>query len=150
MASPKVKRAIKLFGTETEDSKPKELRAGPIAAMLDNGALRYVKLDGIDVLLAIAFLVRDENWGTYLLTIGDGRFGGSGCPHATTCSNRQPGVFGDVAVHGNRITFTPAGEPGHWSYYWSVYRDRLTFRRIPGNTDNPTGFIVKPYRRWTR
>src|SRR5687768_15429752 len=65
MASPKAKRAIKLFGTEAEDSKPKELKAGPIAAMLDNGALRYIKLAGIEVLRAIAFLVRDENWGTY-------------------------------------------------------------------------------------
>jgi D-apionolactonase len=66
MASARAKRAIKLFGTEIEDPKPKELRAGPLSAMLDNGALRYIKLDGIEVLRAIAFLVRDENWGTYM------------------------------------------------------------------------------------
>jgi hypothetical protein len=65
MASAKAKRAIKLFGTEREEPKPKELRAGPLTAMLDNGSLRYIKLDGIEVLRAIAFLVRDENWGTY-------------------------------------------------------------------------------------
>jgi hypothetical protein len=65
MASARAKRAIKLFGTDLEDPKPKELRAGPLTAMLDNGSLRYIKLDGIEVLRAIAFLVRDENWGTY-------------------------------------------------------------------------------------
>jgi D-apionolactonase len=65
MASAKAKRAIRLFGTELEESKAKELRAGPLTAMLDNGALRYIKLDDIEVLRAIAFLVRDENWGTY-------------------------------------------------------------------------------------
>ncbi|HEY7748783.1 MAG TPA: hypothetical protein VH933_08905 [Aestuariivirgaceae bacterium] len=65
MAARKPKRAIKLFGTEITDSKGKELRAGPISVMLDNGALRYIKLSDVEVLRAIAFLVRDENWGTY-------------------------------------------------------------------------------------
>jgi hypothetical protein len=32
--------------------------------MLDNGALRYIRLGDVEVLRAIAFLVRDENWGT--------------------------------------------------------------------------------------
>ncbi len=65
MASAKAKRAIKLFGTDVPDTKGRELRAGSLTAMLDNGALRYIKLDGTEVLRAIAFLVRDENWGTY-------------------------------------------------------------------------------------
>jgi hypothetical protein len=56
---------IKLFGTEAPDTKGREIRAGSLSAMLDNGALRYIKLDGTEVLRAIAFLVRDENWGTY-------------------------------------------------------------------------------------
>jgi hypothetical protein len=47
------------------DSKGSELRAGPLTAMLDNGALRYIKLGDVEVLRAVAFLVRDENWGTY-------------------------------------------------------------------------------------
>ena len=64
MASAKPKRAIKLFGTEQRDSKGRELKAGPITAILDNGALRYIKLGDVEVLRAIAFLVRDENWGT--------------------------------------------------------------------------------------
>ena len=64
MVSAKPKRAIKLFGTEAPDSKGRELRAGPLTAILHNGALRYIKLNDVEVLRAIAFLVRDENWGS--------------------------------------------------------------------------------------
>lgn len=70
MASAKPKRAIKLFGTEVMDSKGRELRAGPLTVILDNGALRYIKLGDVEVLRAIAFLVRDENWGTCTPEIG--------------------------------------------------------------------------------
>ena len=59
------KRAIKLFGTEVLEPKLKTLRAGALSAVLDNGALRYIKLGETEVLRAIAFLVRDENWGTF-------------------------------------------------------------------------------------
>src|SRR5262249_2052399 len=41
------------------------LRAGPLSAELENGNLRYVRFAGIEVLRGIAFLVRDENWGTF-------------------------------------------------------------------------------------
>ena len=65
MASNKPKRAVKLFGTELQEAKGRALHAGPISAVLDNGALRYIRLGEVEVLRAIAFLVRDENWGTY-------------------------------------------------------------------------------------
>ncbi len=65
MASRKPNRAIRLFGTAAADSKGRVLRAGPLSAVLDNGALRYVRLNDVEVLRAIAFLVRDENWGTF-------------------------------------------------------------------------------------
>jgi hypothetical protein len=59
------KRAIKLFGTDVPEPKVKMLRAGALSAVFDNGALRYIKLGETEVLRAIAFLVRDENWGTF-------------------------------------------------------------------------------------
>ncbi len=65
MPAKKPNRAIKLFGTAVPDSKGRLLRAGPLSAVLDNGALRYVRLNEVEVLRAIAFLVRDENWGTF-------------------------------------------------------------------------------------
>ena len=58
-------RAIMLFGTEQAVAPPKILRAGPLTVELENGNLRYIRYRGIEVLRAIAFLVRDRNWATY-------------------------------------------------------------------------------------
>jgi hypothetical protein len=65
MATKAPSRAIKLFGTTTTDTKGRVLRAGPLSAVLDNGQLRYIRVNDTEVLRAIAFLVRDENWGTF-------------------------------------------------------------------------------------
>lgn len=65
------KRAIKLYGTEVPEPKVKILRAGALSAVLDNGALRYIKLGDTEVLRTIAFLVRDENWGTFTPAISN-------------------------------------------------------------------------------
>lgn len=64
-------RVIKLYGTEIEDIRGRELTAGDLTVELDNGALRYVRLTGVEVLRGIAFLVRDENWGTFPAHISD-------------------------------------------------------------------------------
>ena len=64
-------RAVTLYGTEQEDPPARVLRAGPLSAEFENGALRYVRFGGIEVLRAIAFLVRDENWGTFAPEISD-------------------------------------------------------------------------------
>ena len=60
-----VSRAIALCGTEHVDPPTADARAGPLRAEFDNGALRYIRVGGVEVLRAIAFLVRDENWGTF-------------------------------------------------------------------------------------
>ena len=65
MAPKKASRAIKLFGTEVSDGKRRELVAGPISVMFDNGALRYIRYRGVEVLRGIAYILRDRNWGTY-------------------------------------------------------------------------------------
>jgi D-apionolactonase len=58
-------RAVKLCGTEKSDPPRRRLAAGRLTAELENGQLRYVSFGGIETLRGIAFLVRDENWGTY-------------------------------------------------------------------------------------
>ena len=50
MATKKPSRAIKFFGTEAPDGRRRELAAGPITAMFDNGALRYIRYRGVEVL----------------------------------------------------------------------------------------------------
>ena len=64
-ASAEPSRAIKLCGTEETDPPSRRLAPGRLSAELENGALRYIGYGGVEVLRAIAFLVRDENWGTY-------------------------------------------------------------------------------------
>ena len=58
-------RRLKLCGTEEIDPPSQQLAAGPLTAELENGQLRYIALNGVEVLRGIAFLVRDQNWGTY-------------------------------------------------------------------------------------
>src|SRR5260370_1730901 len=69
MAQKKPSRAIKFFGTEVPNGKRRELRAGPISAVFDSGALRYIRYHGEEVLRGIAYIVRDKEWGTYTAEI---------------------------------------------------------------------------------
>ena len=63
--------AIKLCGTEEPDVPGRVLRAGPLSVELENGNLRHIRFAGAEVLRGIAYLVRDENWGTLAASIAD-------------------------------------------------------------------------------
>jgi hypothetical protein len=65
VAKAKASKGVKLVGTDSVDPKSRILRAGPLSVAFGNGALRYIKINDVEVLRAIAFLVRDKNWGTY-------------------------------------------------------------------------------------
>ncbi|HVZ00350.1 MAG TPA: hypothetical protein VHA35_12640 [Dongiaceae bacterium] len=67
----KASKGVKLVGTDSVDPKSRTLRAGPLSVEFGNGALRYIKVNDVEVLRAIAFLVRDKNWGTYTPAISD-------------------------------------------------------------------------------
>ncbi|HEX7954876.1 MAG TPA: hypothetical protein VF523_17575, partial [Burkholderiales bacterium] len=64
MKPTKPPRAIALCGTEQPDVVGRTLNAGPMPVEVDNGQLRYLKVNGVEVLRAIGFLIRDKNWGT--------------------------------------------------------------------------------------
>jgi len=64
-------RAVKLCGTEATDPPRRRLAAGRLTAELENGQLRYLSFGGIETLRGIAFLVRDENWGTYAAQVDE-------------------------------------------------------------------------------
>jgi D-apionolactonase len=59
-----IDRAIKLFGTGEPLPEQRRLTAGPVTATLENGQLRWIKLGDMEVIRAIAFLIRDRNWST--------------------------------------------------------------------------------------
>src|SRR6218665_2222665 len=58
-------RAFLLYGTTRTEPAPTELKAGRLTAKLVGGNLRDIRYEGVDVLRAISFLVRDRDWGTY-------------------------------------------------------------------------------------
>jgi hypothetical protein len=54
-----------LTGTEQREPEPIRLVAGPLTAELVNGNLHTISHGGTEVLRAIAYIVRDRDWGTY-------------------------------------------------------------------------------------
>lgn len=71
MKTTKPSRAIVLCGTEQPDVPGRILSAGPMTVEFDNGQLRYLKVNGVEVLRVIGFLIRDKNWGTATPAISD-------------------------------------------------------------------------------
>ncbi|PTE11158.1 D-apionate lactonase [Mesorhizobium helmanticense] len=63
--------AFLLYGTRAVEAEPVRLRAGTLSADFVNGNLRSVRYGGIEVLRAIAYIVRDRDWGTYEPTLTD-------------------------------------------------------------------------------
>jgi D-apionolactonase len=57
--------AVRLFGTDEPVEPPQLLRAGKLSAELEAGNLRYIRYDGVELIRAISYIVRDRNWGTY-------------------------------------------------------------------------------------
>lgn len=108
MSADEPTRAVKLFGTTTVDPEGRELRAGALSAVLDSGALRYIRVGDVEVLRAIAFLVRDENWGTYTpqidnLKIAEGD-AGFAVTYGARCSNGKNAI-----TYKAQIACSPAG-----------------------------------------
>jgi hypothetical protein len=131
MAAKAPFRAVKLFGTEVPDAKRRELAAGPLTTMLDNGALRYIRYGGIEVLRGIAYLVRDKNWGTYApvienLKVKQGKDGFT-VSYTATCSDAAQSIRYTAQIEGKAdgtLRFSAEGLP---------LSDFLT---------NRTGFVV--------
>ena len=57
--------AFLLYGTRVVEAEPVRLSAGALSADFVNGNLRAIRHGGIEVLRAIAYIVRDRDWGTY-------------------------------------------------------------------------------------
>ncbi|HTH61709.1 MAG TPA: hypothetical protein VL689_16325 [Paraburkholderia sp.] len=59
------------LGTTQTEPAPTKLVAGPLSVEFQGGALRYLRYAGQEVIRAISFLARDENWGTHSLDLSD-------------------------------------------------------------------------------
>ncbi len=131
MASSKPSRSIMLTGTVQEDVVGRILTAGPLSVEFDSGNLRYLRLNGMEVMRAVAFLVRDENWGTYVAAIRnlniDQRSDGFSVSYDATCSRPGQSIHYQAHITGKSdgsLDFQATGLPEN---------DFLTAR---------TGFVV--------
>ncbi len=64
-------RAQLLFGTDEPVDEPRVLTAGALSTTLDGTALRYVRWHGVEIVRAVAFVIRDTRWGTLTPSIVD-------------------------------------------------------------------------------
>ncbi|SLN73622.1 hypothetical protein [Roseisalinus antarcticus] len=60
-----------LFGTSKAEAAKRVLRAGRLEATWDDGALRWIRWDGVEIIRGILFLVRTPGWGTPVPTLSD-------------------------------------------------------------------------------
>ncbi len=131
MAKTALTRATKLTGTNAAEPKRKLLQAGHLTALFDNGALRYIRYRGAEVLRGIAYLVRDKNWGTYTpaiegLKIRQGKDSFT-ISYTATCKDKDQAIRYEAKVEGKSdgtLVFSAVGTP---------LTDVLT---------NRTGFVV--------
>lgn len=56
--------ATALYGTQCPAPPLDRVEVGKLSFTLQNGALRHICLDGVEMIRGIAFLVRDRDWGT--------------------------------------------------------------------------------------
>jgi len=118
MTHPRFERSIALCGTDQPDVAGRVLRAGPMEVEFENGQLRYLKVNGVEVLRSIGFLVRDENWGTYAPAISDlkidQRADGFSVSFHAVCKRHDQEIAYDAAIEGaqeGRLTFDGAATP---------------------------------------
>jgi len=62
---------LRLYGTSEREPESRTLAAGDLAVTLQDGNLRTLRFRGHEVLRAVAFLVRDRDWGTCNAVITD-------------------------------------------------------------------------------
>ncbi len=62
---------VRLFGTDETPPAERRLRAGPLEAILDQGALRNITIGGREAIRGIAYVLRDRNWATPIPAIHD-------------------------------------------------------------------------------
>jgi hypothetical protein len=124
-------RAIMLFGTEEKVTPRRQLSAGPLACELDGGNLRYIRIGGQEAIRAIAFIVRDKDWGTYNPAIEDlkidQREGGFEVSYRATCKDT-----GQELRYAARISGAADG----------TLRFEATGTAVTDFVTNRTGFVI--------
>src|SRR5262245_34303260 len=124
-----VPRNFLYYGQQEPLPGRKELRAGPVTLLFEEGGLRYLRVGGREVLRGIYVAVRDRNWGTVPIRLSDLRIASDADSFAVAfrAEHRQGEIdFGwEGAVRGEpdgAVIFTMNGEAR--STFW---RNRIGF-----------------------
>jgi D-apionolactonase len=114
----RLRRSEKLTGTSEPSNKTRQLSAGGITAVLDNGALRAICYQGVEVVRGIAFLSRNTSWGTYNAAISklkirqnDKQFS---VAYAAVCKDDKQELHYEVEIIGDakgQLIFRATGLP---------------------------------------
>jgi hypothetical protein len=111
-------QAVQLFGTEEPVPLVRELHFGALTVQFDAGNLRYIKWGDLELLRGIAFLVRDQDWGTYSIVMDDLEIdesaGAFRVAYSAHCSGRGQALRYDVDILGQRdgsLTFEASIDP---------------------------------------
>ena len=71
MAVGDLETAVILYGTEQPPAPIRRFAQGPLSFDLEAGKLRYIRLQGIEALRCIAFVVRGPGWESPAPRISD-------------------------------------------------------------------------------
>lgn len=127
--APDLARA--LYGTADPPTPRLSLRGGRLTAELVDGGIRRLAWNGVELVRGIAFLIRDEAWGTLPLPLGP--------PHVMQDDTRfSVKLQGDIAAEGAAFQFAARIEgdaTGHFS---------VTVEGRPGAdmVVNRAGFVI--------
>lgn len=96
-----IDRSILLYGTAEPRPKSIQLAAGPVTATFEDGQLRWIRFGGVEVIRAIAFLVRDRNWSTANPEISNLALDQMPDSFTLEFDARCPTIDGDFVWHGS-------------------------------------------------
>ena len=107
------------YGTGSEPAESRSIAVGQLSFVLQSGALRQISIGGIEAIRGIAFVVRDENWGTCLPEISDLEVieneSGTRISYNAECRDANQALGYQVAIRGSpegtlEITVTGAAK----------------------------------------
>ncbi|MCB5410783.1 hypothetical protein [Pseudogemmobacter faecipullorum] len=65
--------ALALYGTSSPVPEARLIRHGALSLVLQDGALRHIRLGEVEMIRQIAFLARDRDWGTLVPQVSEAR-----------------------------------------------------------------------------
>lgn len=102
---------LRLYGTNEREPESRTLVAGDLSVTLQDGNLRTLRFRGHEVLRAVAFLVRDKDWGTCSAAIAELRIEAAGQGFSVSYKARFTAPFGAhldcaITITGTEKTVT--------------------------------------------